>query len=106
MDDILGSILERISQMEEQRDALLREAELEEAKIAKLEQLYYLLEDPVTSDLLRDAVVGMAVQNGVAVPANGNNGGNGAEKHYVGMQRVREYVAAMAAASGMVSITS
>jgi hypothetical protein len=44
---------------------------------------------------MRDVVVGMAVQNGVAVP-NGNNG-NGAEKHYVGMQRVREYVAAMPA---------
>jgi hypothetical protein len=40
-----------------------------------------------------DAVVGMAVQNGVPVP-NGNKG-DAAEKHYVGMQRVREYVAAM-----------
>jgi hypothetical protein len=44
---------------------------------------------------MRDVVVGMAVQNGVAVP-NGNKG-DGGEKHYVGMQRVREYVAAMPA---------
>ena len=96
--DVLETILERMSQVQEDRDAYLRQAEAEEAKITKLEQMYYLLEDPATQDLMRDVVVGMAVQNGVPVP-NGNHGGNGAEKHYVGMQRVRDYVAAMPAAA-------
>jgi hypothetical protein len=91
--DILENILEKISETQEQRDVYLRQAELEEQKIAKLEQMYYLLDDPATQELMRDAVVGMAVQNGVPVP-NGNKGDAG-EKHYVGMQRVREYVAAM-----------
>jgi hypothetical protein len=93
--DVLENILERISQIQEERDGYLRQAEAEEQKITKLESMYYLLEDPATQELMHDVVVGMAVQNGVAVP-NGNNG-NGAEKHYVGMQRVREYVAAMPA---------
>jgi hypothetical protein len=57
--------------------------------------MYYLLEDPATQELMRDVVVGMAVQNGVAVP-NGNKSDAG-EKHYVGMQRVREYVCGMPA---------
>jgi hypothetical protein len=89
--DILENILERISQTQEQRDVYLRQAEAEEGKIAKLEQMYYLLEDPTTQELMKDVVVGLAVQNGVAVP-NGNKG-DGGEKHYVGMQRVREFVA-------------
>ena len=93
--DVLENILERISEIQEQRDACLRQAEVEEQKIAKLESMYYLLEDPATQELMKDVVVGFAVQNGVPVP-NGNNGGTG-EKHYVGMQRVREYVAAMPA---------
>jgi hypothetical protein len=93
--DVLENILERISETQEQRDVYLRQAEAEEQKIAKLESMYYLLEDPATQELMRDVVVGMAVQNGVAVP-NGNKG-DGGEKHYVGMQRVREYVAAMPA---------
>ena len=93
--DVLENILERISQTQEQRDAYLKQAEVEEQKIGKLESMYYLLEDPATQELMQDVVVGLAVQNGVAVP-NGNNGAAG-EKHYVGMQRVREYVAAMAA---------
>jgi len=87
--DVLDNILERISQTQEQRDVYLRQAEAEEAKIAKLESMYYLLEDPATQELMKDVVVGLAVQNGVAVP-NGNKGDG--EKHYVGMQRVREYV--------------
>lgn len=91
--DVLENILERISEIQEQRDACLRQAEAEEQKIARLESMYYLLEDPATQDLMKDVVVGFAVQNGVPVP-NGNNGGTG-EKHYVGMQRVREYVTAM-----------
>ena len=93
--DVLENILERISQTQEQRDAYLRQAEAEEQKIGKLESMYYLLEDPATQELMQDVVVGLAVQNGVA-PPNGNSGAAG-EKHYVGMQRVREYVAAMAA---------
>lgn len=91
--DVLENILERISETQEQRDVYLRQAEAEEQKIAKLESMYYLLEDPTTQELMKDVVVGMAVQNGVPVP-NGNKGEAG-EKHYVGMQRVREYVAAM-----------
>ena len=91
--DVLENILERISEIQEQRDACLRQAEAEEQKIGKLEQMYYLLEDPATQELMKDVVVGMAVQNGVPIP-NGNKGEAG-EKHYVGMQRVREYVAAM-----------
>lgn len=93
--DILENILERISETQEQRDVYLRQAETEEGKIAKLEQMYYLLEDPATQELMKDMVVGLAVQNGVAVP-NGNKG-DGGEKHYVGMQRVREYVKQIAA---------
>jgi hypothetical protein len=95
--DVLENILERISQIQEERDGYLRQAEAEEQKITKLESMYYLLEDPATQELMHDVVVGMAVQNGVAV-SNGNHG-NGAEKHYVGMQRVREYVAAIPAAA-------
>ncbi|HZT29218.1 MAG TPA: hypothetical protein VFA33_05010 [Bryobacteraceae bacterium] len=93
--DVLENILERISETQEQREVYLRQAEAEEQKIAKLEQMYYLLEDPATQELMKDVVVGMAVQNGVPVP-NGNKGDAG-EKHYVGMQRVREYVTAMPA---------
>ena len=93
--DVLENILERIAQTQEQRDVYLKQAEVEENKIGKLESMYYLLEDPATQELMQDVVVGMAVQNGVA-PHSGNNGAAG-EKHYVGMQRVREYVAAMAA---------
>jgi hypothetical protein len=93
--DVLENILVRIAETQEQRDAYLRQAEDEEQKIAKLESMYYLLEDPATQELMKDVVVGLAVQNGVPVP-NGNTGGTG-EKHYVGMQRVREYVAAMPA---------
>jgi hypothetical protein len=93
--DILENIIERISETQEQRDVYLRQAEAEEQKIAKMESMYYPLEDPTTQELMKDVVVGMAVQNGVAVP-NGNTGGTG-EKHYVGMQRVREYAAAMPA---------
>ncbi len=89
--DVLENIIERISETQEQRDVYLRQAEAEEQKITKLEQMYYLLEDPATQELMKDVVVGMAVQNGVPVP-NGNKGDAG-EKHYVGMQRVREYVA-------------
>ena len=93
--DVLEGILERIAQTEEQRDVYLRQADEEQGKIAKLEQMYYLLDDPATQELMHDVVVGMAVQNGVPVP-NGNKGDAG-EKHYVGMQRVREYVAALPA---------
>ena len=93
--DVLENILVRIAETQEQRDAYLHQAEGEEQKIAKLESMYYLLEDPTTQELMKDVVIGLAVQNGVPVP-NGNNGGAG-EKHYVGMQRVREYVAAMPA---------
>ncbi len=93
--DVLEGILERIAQTEEQRDLYLRQAEVEEQKITKLESMYSMLEDPATQELMRDVIVGMAVQNGVAVP-NGNTGGTG-DKHYVGMQRVREYVAGMPA---------
>jgi hypothetical protein len=93
--DVLEGILERISQTQEQRDVYLRQAEVEEGKIAKLESMYYLLEDPTTQELMKDVVVGMAVQNGVT-PPNGNKG-DGGEKHYVGMQRVREYVKQIAA---------
>ena len=88
--DVLENILEHIAACQEQRDGYLKQAEGEEQRIAKLESMYYLIEDPATQDLMKDVVVGMAVQNGVAVP-NGNSGGS-AEKHYVGMQRVREYV--------------
>jgi hypothetical protein len=87
--DVLENILERIAETTEQRDVYLKQAEVEEQKIAKLESMYYLLEDPATQELMKDVVVGLAVQNGVAVP-NGSAGGAG-EKHYVGMQRVREY---------------
>src|SRR4051795_11281354 len=93
--DVLENILERISQTQEQRDVYLRQADAEEQKITKLESMYYLLEDPTTQELMHDVVVGLAAQNGVA-PPNGNNGAAG-EKHYVGMQRVREYVAAIKA---------
>ena len=93
--DVLENILERISETEEQREVYIRQAEAEEQKIAKLEQMYYLLEDPTTQELMKDVVVGLAVQSGVPVP-DGNKGEAG-EKHYVGMQRVREYVAAMTA---------
>ncbi len=89
--DVLENILERIAQTTEQRDAFLKQAEVEEQRISKLESMYYLLEDPTTQELMKDVVVGLAVQNGVAVP-NGNKG-DGGEKHYVGMQRVREFVA-------------
>lgn len=95
--DVLENIIEKLSAVQEARDALLRQAEAEEAKIAKLESMYYLLEDPATQELMRDVIVGMAVQNGVSVP-NGNNG-HSVETHYVGMQRVREYVVAMPAAA-------
>ena len=54
--------------------------------------MYSYLEDPATSDLMRDVVVGVAVQNG-ASPPNGNNG-NG-DKQFVGMQRVRDFVNAL-----------
>lgn len=91
--DVLENILERIAQTQEQRDAFLKQAEVEEQKIAKLESLYYMFEDATTQDLIRDVVVGIAVQSGVTAP-DGNTGTAG-EKHYVGMQRVREYVAAM-----------
>ena len=93
MEDILGAILERITEVQEQRDIYLKQAEGEEQKAARLEQMYYLLEDPATQELMKDMITGMAVQNGVTVP-NGNKGDSG-EHHYVGMQRVREYVAAM-----------
>jgi hypothetical protein len=92
--DVLEAILDRISQTQEERDALLRQAEAEEQKISKLESMYYLLDDPATQELMKDMVVGLAVQNGVAVP-NGNNGAATGEKHYIGMARVREYVASM-----------
>ena len=92
--DVLESILERIGTCQEQRDAYLKQADIEEQKVARLEQMYYLLEDPATEELMRDVVVGVAVQSGAPVPANGNAAG---EKHYVGMQRVREFVAAMPA---------
>jgi len=90
--DVLESILERIGTCQEQRDAYLKQADVEEQKVARLEQMYYLLEDPATEELMRDVVVGVAVQSGARVPANGNAAG---EKHY--MQRVREFVAAMPA---------
>ena len=93
--DVLENILERIAQTQEQRDAYLKQAEAEDGKISKLESMYYLLEDPTTQELMQDVVVGMAVQSGVP-PPNGNNGAAG-EKQYVGMQRVREYVAAIKA---------
>ncbi len=93
--DVLETILERITQTQEQREVYLKQAEAEEQKITKLESMYYMLEDPTTQELMKDVVVGMAVQSGVA-PPNGNSGGSG-EKHYVGMQRVREYVAAIPA---------
>ena len=71
--DVLENILERISETQEQREVYLRQAEAEEQKIGKLEQMYYLLEDPATQELMKDVVVGMAVQNGVPIP-NGNKG--------------------------------
>jgi len=92
--DVLENILDRITASQEQRDVYLRQAEAEEQKIAKLEAMYDLLDDPTTQELMKDVVVGMAVQNGAAVP----NGTNEGEKHYVGMQRVREYVGAIAPA--------
>ena len=94
---VLDSILERITEIQEQRDAYLRQAEAEEQKIMKLEQMYYLLEDPATQELMRDVVVGLAVQNGVPVPNGNGNKGDSHERHYVGMQRVREYVKEMKA---------
>lgn len=90
--DVLENILERIAQTQEQRDVYLKQAEAEEAKIVRLEQMYYMLEDPATQELMKDVVVGLAVQNGVSIAPNGNGAGSG-EKHYVGMQRVRDYVA-------------
>lgn len=93
--DVLEGILERIAEITEQRDALLKQVEGEEQKISRFEQMYYLLEDPTTQELMKDMVVGLAVQNGAQVP-NGNSASNG-EKHYLGMQRVREYVAAISA---------
>ena len=93
--DVLENILERIAACQEQREAYLRQADAEDQKIGKLEQVFYLLEDPATEEVMRDVIVGMAVQAGTPVPANGNNGGGSGEKHYVGMQRVREYAAAM-----------
>lgn len=66
--DVLENILVRIAETQEQRDAYLRQAEDEEQKIAKLESMYYLLEDPATHELMKDVVVGLAVQNGVPVP--------------------------------------
>jgi hypothetical protein len=95
--DVLENILERIAQTQEQRDVYLKQAEVEDGKITKLESMYYLLEDPLTQELMQDVVVGMAVQNGVA-PPNGNTGAAG-EKQYVGMQRVREYVAGIKAST-------
>ena len=92
--DVLENILEKISETQEQRDALLHQVEVEEQKIAKLEQMYNLLDDPATQDLMKDLVVGVAVQNGAAVPNASATG----ERHYVGMQRVREYVGAIAPA--------
>lgn len=94
--DVLESILERIAACQEQREAYLGQADAEDQKISRLEQMFYLLDNPATEALMRDVVVGVAVQNGAPVPANGNNGGGG-EKHYVGMQRVREYAAAIPA---------
>lgn len=94
--DVLETILERIGACQEQRDVFLRQADAEESKIAKLEQMFDLLGDPLTEGLMREAVIGVAVQNGAPVPESGNAGG-AVEKHYVGMLRVREYVAAIAA---------
>ena len=94
--DVLESILEHIEACAVERETHLRLADAEDAKIGRLEQMFYLLEDPATEALMRDVVVGLAVQNGVAPQATGNAGGSG-EKHYVGMQRVRDYVVAMAA---------
>ena len=87
--DALSNILEHIESCNEHRDNLLKAIEAEDAKIMKLEAMYYMLEDPATQDLMREVVLGVAVQNGVEV--NGNDGGSG-EKHYVGMARVRDYV--------------
>ena len=80
------------TQTQERRDIYLKQAEAEEAKITRLEQMYYMLEDPATQELMHDVVVGIPVQNGVPVQGNGNGTG---EKHYVGMQRVRDYVREM-----------
>jgi hypothetical protein len=64
--DILENILERISQTQETRDGFLKQAEVEDGKISKLETLYYALEDETTAELLRDCVIGIAAQAGVA----------------------------------------
>ena len=56
--DVLENILERIAQTQEQRDVYLKQAEAEDGKIAKLESMYYLLEDPTTQELMQDVVVG------------------------------------------------
>lgn len=85
--DVLENILERIGEAEKQRDQFLKQAEEEDNKIGRLEQLYQMLGDPCTADLMREVVVGTAVQNGAAIPTT-----NGTEKNYVGMQRVRAYV--------------
>jgi len=92
--DVLESVLERIAACQGHREAYLRQVDAEDQKIAKLEQVFYLLDDPATEALMRDMLVGLAVQNGAPVP-NGNGGAGSGEKHYVGMQSVREYVAAM-----------
>jgi hypothetical protein len=94
--EVLENILERIAACEERRDVHLKQAEAEDLKIGRLEQMYHMLEDPTTQELMKDVVVGLAVQNGVTVP-NGNTNGASGERHYVGMQRVREYVAAIPA---------
>lgn len=96
--DTLELIIEKITELQETRDGYLRQAEAEEQKISKLESMFYLLEDPATHELMHDVVVGMAVQNGVAVPNGNGNGGGSPDKHYVGMQRVREYVKQLPAA--------
>jgi len=46
--DVL-EILERIAQTQKQRDRYLHQAEAEEKKIGKLEQMYYLLEEPTAT---------------------------------------------------------
>lgn len=76
LENILERILERISQTQEQRAVYLKQAEVEEGKICKLESMYYLLRSTATQELMQDVVVDMvdmAVQNGVA-PPNGNSG--------------------------------
>ena len=55
--DVLENILERIAQTQEQRDVYLKQAEVEENKIGKLESMYYLLEDPTTQELMRNRLI-------------------------------------------------